>query len=141
MEQKFAEKKKVLISLTPTFEQTVKPAAEPEQAQVTVKRILILRCTVVRHQNLNLTLAPGTELKVVREPENPYDRWATNLYTPSGMEVAYLPKEQNQSAARLIDAGKVVTAFVGEPIREPWANARLLPVDVYLDIKVRECKK
>lgn len=44
-------------------------------------------------------------LKMVREPENQYDRFAVALYLDGG-KIGYLPKSKNEVIARLMDAGK-----------------------------------
>lgn len=47
----------------------------------------------------------GLPLKMVREPENQYDKFAVALYLDGG-KIGYLPKSKNEVIARLMDAGK-----------------------------------
>jgi len=105
-----------------------------------VKRIAVLRCGIVYLQNFSEELSePGRQLKLLREPDNPYDRWATKVCTLSGMMLGYLPAQKNQSVARLIDAGKNVTVFVDETFCDssatPSKEDPRLPLILYMDIR------
>lgn len=63
------------------------PAARAEHAsEVAVqkedkrKRIVVLRCGTVMLQNFTEDLnEPGRQLKLIREPDNAHDRWATKV--------------------------------------------------------------
>lgn len=107
-----------------------------------LKRVVILRCGIVRLQNYSENLSePGRQLRLVREPENQYDRWAIRVCTPSGTMLGYLPARKNQSAARLMDAGKKITVFVDESsaTAEPNYFSRSrederLPLILYMDV-------
>lgn len=94
-------------------------------------RVVVLRCRTARLQNPAEDMnEPGEQLRLVREPDNQYDRWATRVCTLSGTMLGYLPARQNQSVARLIDAGKKITAFVDRKER-----GELLLV-LYMDVKL-----
>lgn len=105
-----------------------------------VKHVVILRCPLVMPQNItpDITKA-GTQLRLLREPDNKYDRWAIKVCSPAGTMLGYLPARRNQSAARLIDAGKVINVFVDEGFapfdsfcagREP----KRIPLILYMDV-------
>ena len=107
------------------------------------KRIVVLRCGTVLLQNFSEDLnEPGRQLKLVREPDNAYDRWATRVVTLEGTMLGYLPARKNQSVARLIDAGKTITVFVDEglqvPARNPNYESEKLPLILYMDVNIPE---
>lgn len=121
-------------------------AVKTEKNTKQLKKIVVLRCGTVMLKNFTEDLAePGRQLKLVREPENKCDRWATKVVTFSGTELGYLPSWKNQSVARLIDAGKNITVFVDEELNIPEPNPRHfsresaeLPLILYMDIEMNE---
>ena len=58
------------------------------------------------------SLKPGTELKLVREPKNKYDRWAIAVYTVDGIQLGHMTRYKNETIARLIDVGFTFHALV-----------------------------
>jgi hypothetical protein len=58
------------------------------------------------------SLVPGTELKLVREKRNQYDRWAIAIHTVDGVKIGYVTRYKNETIARLMDAGFKFHAFV-----------------------------
>ena len=111
-----------------------------------VKRVCVLQCGTVMLQNFTEDLCEsGRQLKLIREPDNPYDRWATMVCSLNGTILGYLPSKKNQSVARLMDAGKKILVFVDEtlnipepaPYRPNNEDARL-PLVLYMDIPVTE---
>ena len=107
-----------------------------------IKKIVILKCGIVRLQNYSEDLSePGRQLKLVREPNNKYDRWATKVCTLDGTMLGYLPSRKNQSLARLMDAGKNITVFVDEQVGTtnsmPYHSYEdeKLPLIIYMDLK------
>ena len=110
------------------------------------KRIVVLRCGTVRLRNFTEDLSePGRQLRLIREPENPYDRWATKVCTLDGVMLGYLPSRKNQSVARLMDAGKNITVFadetLGTPVQMSGAEDPRLPLILYMDIHIPEEKE
>ena len=110
------------------------------------KRIAVLRCGTVRLRNFTEDLSePGRLLRLIREPENPYDRWATKVCTLDGGILGYLPSRKNQSVARLMDAGKNITVFVdetlGTPVQMSGVEDPRLPLILYMDIHIPEEKE
>jgi hypothetical protein len=70
-------------------------------------------------------LADGEELRLIREPENPYDSNAIQVHTEDGIFLGFIPKARNTSLAKQLDAGLKVTAH--------WDDETEM-----LEIKVRE---
>ncbi len=57
-------------------------------------------------------LKPEEKLRLVREPENPYDRYAIRIDNENGQKIGYVPRRSNRVYARLMDAGKMIEAAV-----------------------------
>ncbi|MDP9405386.1 MAG: HIRAN domain-containing protein [Actinomycetota bacterium] len=56
--------------------------------------------------------APGSPVKLVREPSNPHDPNAVAIYDSSGRHhAAYVNKQKARSLARLLDAGQELAAI------------------------------
>ena len=62
-------------------------------------------------------LSENQELRLVREPNNPHDRFAVAVYTTSGEHVGYIPAANNGSLAYKLDRGGkyrvIVSAVTG----------------------------
>lgn len=57
-------------------------------------------------------LKPGVELKLARDKDNQYDRWAVAIYTIEGKMLGFVTRYKNETIARLMDAGYSFRAFV-----------------------------
>ena len=64
------------------------------------------------------SLTPGTELLLVRDSENTFDKWAIAVYTISKQQLGFIPRYKNETIARLMDYGKRLVAYVDEPQKE-----------------------
>ena len=76
-------------------------------------------------------LRPGQRLALRRQPENRYDALAIEVLGPEGHKLGYVPRQHNEMAARLIDAGKRLSAqaeSIGQ--RGNWLNVQM---SLYLD--------
>ena len=76
-------------------------------------------------------LRPGQRLALRRQPENRYDALAIEVLGPEGHKLGYVPRRRNEMPARLMDAGKRLSART-ESIaqRGSWLN---IQVSLYLD--------
>lgn len=55
---------------------------------------------------------PGEPVRLVREPENPYDRNAVAVYDATGQYLAaYVNKQKARTLAKLIDSGTEIEAI------------------------------
>ena len=140
------ETRNTAIAVAPEISVQSVAAIESQDKPRKVKRVCVLQCGTVMLQNFTEDMSePGRQLKLIREPDNPYDRWATMVCTLTGTMLGYLPSKKNQSVARLIDAGKKILVFVDEtlnipepaPYRPNNEDARL-PLVLYMDIPVTE---
>jgi len=59
----------------------------------------------------------GEPLRLVREPDNPYDRNAIRVRRVNGDEVGFVPKTDAVELARKMDAGQQIRAEVD------WLNS------------------
>lgn len=60
------------------------------------------------------TLAAGSELSIVREPENPHDELAIAILTGSGKKIGYVPRNLDAVPAALADQGVELGAEIVE---------------------------
>ncbi|MBC6990761.1 HIRAN domain-containing protein [Hymenobacter sp. BT491] len=75
----------------------------------------------------------GQPLRLIREADSKYDDWAVQVHTEATDSVpavwlGYLPEGRNETVARLLEAGKNITArLVHKSWEEDW---------LYLEIEV-----
>lgn len=55
------------------------------------------------------SVRPGDALKLVREPENPFDALAVRIDNAAGEKIGYVPRALNADIAALLDAGAPLT--------------------------------
>lgn len=111
--------------------------AEPPPAP---RRVVLNRCNVAGfrfHQGIEVRdqIREGDELDVVRESENPHDRYAVALRW-RGRHIGYVPRDENRHLSRMLRDGLRLAATVTrvKPGAETWAAVR---VDVSLVIDGR----
>lgn len=86
----------------------------PVWAAKAQKRYTLNRCCVAGlqyHPGISLRLQAGDALKMVREPDNPYDANAVALYA-GDTKLGYIPKKENTTTAMLLDQNAVLAARV-----------------------------
>ncbi len=59
-------------------------------------------------------LFAGMPLVLRREPANPHDELAIEVFTADNVKLGYVPRVRNPVLARLMDAGKTLTAEVAK---------------------------
>lgn len=62
----------------------------------------------------------GEKLKLIREPENKYDRLAIRINDSKGNKLGYIPRAKNEVLASLMDAGKLIYAVLDEKITDSY---------------------
>lgn len=105
-------------------------ASQAEQLPVPFqKSIFLLQCHVAGTMRVDDVLAKsqdvdtGTALVLKREPTNEYDSLAIRIETGSGEKLGYAPRDNNPILARLMDAGKLLTATViKKELKGHWLN-------------------
>jgi hypothetical protein len=58
------------------------------------------------------SLQPGTPLVLRRQPQNPHDDLAIEVFAPNGFKLGYVPRSHNAALAALADAGKRLASEV-----------------------------
>jgi hypothetical protein len=74
-------------------------------------------------------IRPGDPLVLRREPENPYDELAIEIYTREGVKLGYVPRDINAVPAAMMDQGVNLTAGVIEvnlPPAPSWQRVAFL---------------
>lgn len=105
----------------------VRAAVQTETKPVRTRKILILQ-TALSGCERKLGKA-GTNLRLERKPDYPEDHWAIIVRGAGGTFLGLIPFGANQSAARLMDAGKTISAVVADNLYEAC---------VYMEIPVKE---
>lgn len=111
------------------------------------KRVVILKCGMIKTTDAyeKAEMVEGDELVLKRKSDSTDYKWGIAVYTKSGEMLGYLPYDKNQSTARLMDAGKTITAEVGNVNDKDYTyeayirNGREkvdIPVTVYMEIEV-----
>ena len=63
-------------------------------------------------QSLVKALRPGEHLKLIREPDNPYDQFAVAIYTLTGEQLGYMHAGDSRLADHMDKGGEVSTKVV-----------------------------
>jgi hypothetical protein len=96
------------------------------------KEIFLIECYVAGTNFHNVKeiepeLNIGDFLIFKREPENPYDEYAIAIYTELQKKIGYVPKDNNEILARLMDSGKMI---FGKIVSKKW-------IDNWLKIEIK----
>jgi len=100
-----------------------------------VKEIFLIESRIAGTAYFNLKeIEPDVKiadnLVFIREPENAHDKKAISILDFKGNKLGYIPKEQNEILANLLDAGKLVFGKVDD---KKWlGNWLKLTIKVYL---------
>lgn len=98
--------------------------------------ILSLECVIAgttfikNIKEIDKTLTEGQALDLKREANNEYDDFAIAIYTKEGSKIGYIPRDRNETMARLMDAGKWFYATVEE--KEKKGSWLKIDIQVYL---------
>ncbi|MBS0357013.1 MAG: HIRAN domain-containing protein [Proteobacteria bacterium] len=68
----------------------------------------------------------GDTLTLVREPDNPHDRFAVRVEW-RGQKLGYLPRAENQAVAEEMDRGSSIGGRIGKLAKDPnpWKRLRV----------------
>ena len=109
-------------------ETTDKDPKNADTSNILLKRIRILKTGlfgVERYLDMRVPenrllfekiAQPGTELKLVRVHNDPYNPYRINVYSDKGQYLGRVTKDKGQTAAMLMDAGLEVIAIVNESL-------------------------
>lgn len=78
-----------------------------------VRELLVLECHIAGTSYLDLEeiepqLNVGDRYLLVREPGNKFDSFAVGIFTKDKVKLGYLPRDKNETIARLLDSGKMI---------------------------------
>jgi hypothetical protein len=98
-----------------------------------IQTIPLLECSIagIGYHAADLScrdLCPLTGLVLVREPVNPHDEDAIAIHR-AGRRIGYIPRRHNAVLARLLDAGKCLTARVDRVVSHEaaaWPDVRIV---------------
>ena len=75
-------------------------------------------------------LTAGAQLKLQREPRNEFDESAIAIYDANNYHLGYIPKTKNEVLAKLLDAGKSLSAkLVAKEWNDSWLK---LDIETFL---------
>lgn len=100
------------------------------------REILLLECHIAGTNfrpaiaEIESLLTTGAKLILRRQPDNKFDENAIAIYDNAENHLGYVPKTQNIILARLLDAGKPLSAKLTAKERvESWLK---LDIEIYL---------
>ena len=119
----------LLAALSGTLGMAAPGARARESAPTKQGRSLVLRETYVAgtayYDARRVRLRPGDVLILRREPDNAYDDLAIEVFTAAGPKLGYVPRADNEPFARLMDAGRAVTAEVIDVNSKRYGSIRM----------------
>lgn len=87
---------------------------QPMQQKIFLDSVYAAGISHIDDPEIVSLLKPEEKLHLVREPENPYDRYAIRIDNENGQKIGYVPRRSNRVYARLMDAGKMIEAAVNK---------------------------
>lgn len=111
------------------------PAISIPYGQSSRREVLLLKTRLAGYRYYQADkaykyLLPGDELELRREPQNPQDHRAVEVYW-GGEKLGYLPREDNSAIAQLMDRKERLRAIVSE-IRNTRNYWERIWIEVYL---------
>lgn len=103
------------------------PAAVPYSCDILLLETVVAGTShVAGIEDLEPFLREGDRLTLVRVPDNPSDHNAIKIFNRDGLKVGYVPRQDNQILARLMDAGKLLFAVIrGKRWKTGWLELRI----------------
>lgn len=84
-------------------------------------------------------LSVGMPLALRREPANPHDDLAIEVFTVGNVKLGYVPRVRNPVLARLMDAGKTLIAEVAKVgAWDRWGYEDAAQLDIRLRITMQD---
>jgi len=108
------------------------PFEEKKKQQVKLFETYIAGFYYYEGEKVVKRLRKNEPLVLKREPENPYDENAIEVYTKDGVKLGYIPRSLNPVPAALMDEKKRLTAEVMEVNLPPTPSWERVKIAVYL---------
>ena len=95
--------------------------SEAKTRNITILKTQVAVFQYYRGDSIWQSLKTGQELKLKREPQNPYDEKAIEIYWKT-KKLGYIPEVDNEGIANLMDQGKDIRAFIlnKNESDDPW---------------------
>lgn len=87
---------------------------KPFQQEIYLLNCQLAGCNYYDPEDTHKTIQVDEELILKREPWNQYDTFAIAVLNKEKKKIGYIPRDNNKVFARLLDAGKFVTAYVNQ---------------------------
>lgn len=102
------------------------PAATAQQVRILVQSSPLAGFQYYGGKILWDEMHEGDALTLVREPDNPHDRFAVRVEW-RGQKLGYLPRAENQAVAEEMDRGTAIGGRIGKLARDPnpWKRLRV----------------
>ena len=102
-------------------------AATLSSVSANVRPVSTIKLTTIKAAGLqygecvDFLFFPNEPLKLIREPQNRYDRYAVAIYKED-KKLGYVPKANSRIIASLMDKGTILSATVRyyDQKKEPW---------------------
>lgn len=105
--------------------------AKPFQQEIYLLNCHLAGVDFYEPQNTHKSIEVDEELFLKREAWNKYDTFAIAVLNREKKKIGYIPREDNKVFARLLDAGKFITAYVNE---NKW-DAGVVKINLRLVLK------
>ena len=77
-------------------------------------------------------LSDGETVTLVREPDNKYDKMAIRIDNAAGEKLGYIPRQQNEIPARLLDGGKTLYGKVAGKELSEFSSWVTIFIKIYM---------
>lgn len=102
------------------------PSATAQQVRILVQSSPLAGFQYYGGKILWDEMREGDTLALVREPDNPHDRFAVRVEW-RGQKLGYLPRAENQTVAEEMDRGSAIGGRIGKLSKDPnpWKRLRV----------------
>ena len=118
--------------LIPPKDAFIKPEIECNNKTILIQESPVAGFQYYEGKRLWKKLSMRDTLKLIREPDNPYDENAVEIYWKE-RKLGYLPSVENTAVAQMMDQGQEITARIISK-QKSWNPWECLTVEVWLQI-------
>ena len=118
--------------LIPSKDAFIKPEIECNNKTILIQESPVAGFQYYEGKRLWKKLSMKDTLKLIREPDNPYDKKAVEIYWKE-RKLGYLPRVENTAVAQMMDQGQRVNGLIAkkQESKNPWER---LTVEVRLQV-------
>jgi len=118
--------------LIPSKDAFNKPEIECNNKTILIQESPVAGFQYYEGKRLWKKLSMKDTLKLIREPDNPYDENAVEIYWKE-RKLGYLPRVENTAVAQMMDQGQEITARIKSK-QKSWNPWECLTVEGWLQI-------